>query len=88
MYSSGLKIINELHHLSLMMTSAQVLEKLVPTTGNSPSQSETHPDDQTTLSHVTPGLFNLLYSGNCKPGRKENGKGWSTFTWIVNDYKI
>lgn len=57
MYSSGLKIINELHHLSLMMTSAQVLEKLVPTTENSPSQSETHPDAQTTLSHVTPGFI-------------------------------
>lgn len=56
MYSSGLKIINELHHLSLTMTSAQVLEKLVPTTGNSPSQSETHPDDQT-LSHVTLGFI-------------------------------
>lgn len=40
-----------------MMTSAQVLEKLVSTTGNSPSQSETHPDDQTTQSHVTPGFI-------------------------------
>lgn len=57
MYSSGLKIINELHHLSLMMTFAQVLEKLVPTTENSPSQSETHSGDQTTLSHVTPGFI-------------------------------
>ena len=87
MYSSGLKIINELHHLSLMMTSAQVLEK-------SPlPETVLHRAKLTRLIrlhyHTLPrGLFNLLYRGNCKPGRKENGKGWSRFTWIVNDYKI
>ena len=32
-----------------MMTSAQVVEKLVTTTDNSPSKDYTHPDDQTTL---------------------------------------
>ena len=39
-----------------MMTSAQVVETSVTTTDNSPSQDYTHPDDQTTLLHVTPGF--------------------------------
>lgn len=39
-----------------MMTLAKVVETLVTTTNNSPSQECTHPDDQTTLLHVTPGL--------------------------------
>ena len=36
-------------HLTLMMTSAQVVESSVTTTENSPSQDYSHPDDQTTL---------------------------------------
>ena len=43
-------------HLTLMMTSVQVVETSVTTTDNSPSQDYTHPDDQTTLLHVTPGF--------------------------------
>ena len=43
-------------HLTLMITSAQVVETSVTSTDNSPSQDYTHPDDQTTLLHVTPGL--------------------------------
>ena len=39
-----------------MMTSAQAGETLVTTTDNSPSQDYTHPDNQTTPLHVTPGL--------------------------------
>ena len=39
-----------------MMTSAQVVETSVTTTDNSPSQDYTHPDDQTTLLHVTPAF--------------------------------
>ena len=39
-----------------MMISAQVVETSVTTTDNSPSQDYTHPDDQTTLLHVTPGF--------------------------------
>ncbi|PFX18188.1 hypothetical protein AWC38_SpisGene17451 [Stylophora pistillata] len=42
--------------LTLMMTSAQVVETSVTTTDNSPFQDYTHPDDQTTPSHVTPGF--------------------------------
>ena len=38
-----------------MMTSAQVVETPVTITDNSSSQDYTHPDDQTTLLHVTPG---------------------------------
>ena len=41
-------------HLTLMMTSAQVVETSVTTTDNSPSQDYTHLDDQTTLLHVNP----------------------------------
>ena len=44
-------------HLTLMMTSAQVVETSVTTTDNSPSQDYTHPDDQTTLLQA-----NLLLS--------------------------
>ena len=36
-------------HLTLMMTSAQVVEILVTITDNSPSQDYTHLDDQNTL---------------------------------------
>ena len=43
-----------------MMTSAQVFETSVATTDSSPSQNYTHPDDQTTLLHVTPGSNHLL----------------------------
>ena len=43
-------------HLTLMMTSTQVVETSVTTTDNSPSQDYTHPDYQTTLLHVTPGF--------------------------------
>ena len=43
-----------------MMTSAQVVETLVTTADNSPSQDYTHPDDQTTLLHVAPGSNHLL----------------------------
>ena len=43
-------------HLTLMMTSAQVVETSVTIAHNSPSQDYTHLDDQTTLLHVTPGF--------------------------------
>ena len=43
-------------YLTLMMTSAQVVETSVTTTDNSPSQDYNHPDDQTTLLHVIPGF--------------------------------
>ena len=36
-------------HLTLMITSAQVVETSVTIPDNSPSQDYTHPDDQTTL---------------------------------------
>ena len=34
--------------MTLMVTSAQVVETLVNVTNNSPSQDYSHPDDQTT----------------------------------------
>ena len=48
------------NHLTLKMTSAQVVETSVTTTDNSPSQDYTPPDDQITLLHVTPGSNHLL----------------------------
>ena len=49
-------------HLTLMMTSAQVVETSVTTTYNSPSQDYTHLDDQTTpLQVVTLLLFALSF---------------------------
>ena len=42
-----------------MMTSAQVVETSVTTTDISPSQDQTHPDDQTTL--LPPSSNHLLY---------------------------
>ena len=35
---------------------SQVVQTSVTTTDNTPSQEYTHPDDQTTLLHVTPGF--------------------------------
>ena len=40
------------NHLTLKMTSAQVVETSVNVTLNSPSQDYTHPDDRTPLSYV------------------------------------
>ena len=47
-----------------MMTSALVVETSVTITDNSPSKDYTHPDDQTTLLHVTPGFkpFTVLFT--------------------------
>ena len=59
-WSSGSKRWERRHrstfHLTLMMNSAQVVETSVTITDNSPSQYYTHPDDQTTLLHVTIGF--------------------------------
>ena len=52
-------------HLTLMMTSAQVVETSVTVTDNSPFQGYPHPDDHTTRSTVTPGLNPLLEKTNC-----------------------
>ena len=41
-------------HLTLMMTSTQVVERSVAITNISPSQDYTHLDDQMTLLNVTP----------------------------------
>ena len=51
--------------ITLMMTSAQVVETSVTTTDNSPSRNFTHPDDQTTLLHlISLGLHTLNLSTN------------------------
>ena len=53
--------------MTLMMTSAQVVETSVNVTKNSPSRDYSHPDDQTTQTTETPGFkpftpgFNLLH---------------------------
>ena len=49
-----------LQTMTLMMTSAQVVETSVTITDNSPSQDYTPPNDQTTQLHVTPGSDHLL----------------------------
>ena len=54
-------------HLTLMMTSAQVVETSVTTTDNSPSQDYTHPDDQTTplwRQHCKLISFTRWYTAN------------------------
>ena len=44
-------------HLTLKMTSAQVVETSVNVISNSPSQDYTHPDDRTLLNYdMTPGF--------------------------------
>ena len=44
-------------HLTLMMTSAQVVETSVNVTSNSPSQDYTHPDDHNLPNYdMTPGF--------------------------------
>ena len=42
--------------MTLMMTSAQLVETLVNVTNNSPSRDYSHPDDQTTQTTETPGF--------------------------------
>ena len=51
MYTNQTKYIQPttIFHLTLMMTSTQVVEMSVTITDNSPSQDYTHLDDQTTL---------------------------------------
>ena len=44
----------QVKHLTLMMTSAQVVETSVTVTDNSPFQDYPHPDDHPTRSSVTP----------------------------------
>ena len=43
------KLVSYTNHLTLKMTSAQVVETSVNVTSNSPSQDYTHPDDRTLL---------------------------------------
>ena len=43
-------------HLTLKMTSTQVVEMSVNVISNSPSQDYTHPDDHTLLNDMTPGF--------------------------------
>ena len=63
--------------MTLMMTSAQVVETSVNVTNNSPSRDYSHPDDQTTQTTETPGFkpftvnyyvvqFEILRSLSCK----------------------
>ena len=49
--------------MTLMMTSAQVVETSVNVTNNSPSRDYSHPDDQTTQTTETPGFkpFTIIY---------------------------
>ena len=47
--------------MTLMMTSAQVVETSVNVTNNSPSRDYFHPDDQTTQTTETPGFKPLFY---------------------------
>ena len=42
--------------MTLMMTSAQVVETSANVTNNSPSRDYSHPDDQTTQTTETPGF--------------------------------
>ena len=42
--------------MTLMMTSAQVVETSVYVTNNSPSRDYSHPNDQTTQTTETPGF--------------------------------
>ena len=45
------------NHLTLKMTSAQVVKTSVNVISNSPSQDYTHPDDRTLLNYdMTPGF--------------------------------
>ena len=50
--------------MTLMMTSARVVETSVNVTNNSPSRDYSHPDDQTKQTTETPGFksFTRLYS--------------------------
>ena len=51
-----LAVLNYTIHMTLMMTSSQVVETSVNVTNNSPSRDYSHPDDQTTQTTETPGF--------------------------------
>ena len=53
--------------MTLMMTSAQVVETSVNVTNNSPSRNYSHPDDQTTQTTETPGFkpFTVILENLC-----------------------
>ena len=62
------------YHLTLMMTSAQVVETLVNVTDNSPFQDYAHPDDHTTRStRFTIALINRLHVVVLPKSRDHNG---------------
>ena len=62
--------------VTLMMTSAQVVETSVNVINNSPSRDYSHPDDQTTQTTETPG-FQTIYRFN-----KGNLKNSLTVKWL------
>ena len=53
--SLNIRLTKKLFHLTLMMTSAQVVETSVTVTDNSPFEDYPHPDDHTTQSKVLLG---------------------------------
>ena len=63
-------------HLTLMMTSTQVVETSVTTTDNSPSQDYTHPDDQTTLLHA------LICGGSILMKELVHLLSWKWLEWL------
>ena len=73
-------------HLTLMMTSARLVETSVTTINNSPSQDYTHPDNQTTLLHVTSELkpFTVIWAQikahDClqRPSDRDSSHNWWT----------
>ena len=54
--------------MTLMMTSAQVVETSVDVTNKSPSQDYSHPDDQTTQTTETPGFKKCTVIEKCCDG--------------------
>ena len=53
-------------HLTLMMTSAQIVETLVAATSYSRSQHYPHPEDQTTRSYYIHCYLKQSSSGPCQ----------------------
>ena len=58
---------NIVKDMTLIMTSAQVVETSVNVTNNSPSRDYSHPDDQTTQTIVKDGASNLVKVIKGKP---------------------
>ena len=75
--------------MTLMMTSAQVVETSVNVTNNSPSRDYSHPDDQTTQTTETPEFkpFTVFFETLSKLHKLGQNRVYSAFSHDLENRK-